>query len=189
MQCAQELEGDPQYNFVEAREPTELIMCLILAAAYAGLAKYCWEPLTRINNTRMLLNVEGFFITIALLALLVGLRPYINPSSLQLSTKGIKYRGPHWPQRKTVNWGQVFRLYVSPELVVVLYHPWPGNQGVWPLLIQSVYLADREKVPMAFKKYCPVQPVLLSGPSLTARIILILAFTAVVVWILQMLLP
>ncbi|HEY9869034.1 MAG TPA: hypothetical protein V6D08_07700 [Candidatus Obscuribacterales bacterium] len=188
MPIAPNQEGDPQYNFIEAREPTELIMCVILAAAYAGLAKYAWEPLQRVNNPRLFFNVEGFFITIALLALVVGLRPYFSPCSLQLSNKGIKYRGPYWPRRKTVNWNQVFRMYISPELVVVLYHPWPGNQGIWPLIIQSVYLADREKIPDALRKYCPIEPVMLSGPSLTARIFLLVGFAGVVLWILFMLL-
>ena len=184
-------EGDPQDNFVEAREPTELIMCIVLAAAYAGLARYCWEPLkavsTQSNNLSLFVNVEGLFITIAILALLVGLRPYLSPCGLQLSKRGIKYRGPYWPQRKTVNWSQVFRLYISPELVVVLYHPWEGNKGIWPLLIQSVYLADRANIPEAFAKYCPINSVLLSSPSWITRLLSIVLFVLVVVWILQML--
>ncbi len=191
MSNATDQEGDPQDNFVEAREPTEFIMCLILAAAYAGLARYCWEPLkaisTQSNNVSLLVNVEGLFITIAVLAVLVGLRPYLSPCSLQLSKKGIKYRGPYWPQRKTVNWSQVSRLYISPELIVILYHPWESNKGIWPLLIQSVYLADRENIPQAFAKYCPIQSVLLSSPSWTTRLILIVLFTLVVIWILQVL--
>ena len=188
MHSSVDQEGDPQHNFVEAREPTELIMCVILAAAYAGLAKYCWEPLKNVGDPRLMFNVEGFFITISLLSLLVGIRPYLSPCSLQLSNRGIKYRGPYWPKRKTVNWEQVFRLYISPELTVVLYHPNPAKKGIWPLIIQSVYLSDREQIPATFERYCPTEPILLAGPSLSARALMIVGFALVVVWILVMLL-
>lgn len=187
MPITQDQEGDPQDNFVESREPTEFIMCLVLAAAYAGLAKYCWEVLSKLNSAKLLLNVEGFFITIALLALVVGLRPYLSPCSLQLSKHGIKYRGPYWANRKTVNWSQIFRLYVSPELIIILYHPKSQSKGIWLLLIQSVYLADREQIPGALQKYCPVEPVMLGGPSIMARLVMIGGFAVVVTWILLML--
>src|SRR5436853_6111219 len=106
---------DSQDNYVENRDPTELAMCVILAAAYLGLAKFLWSKLVEAGNWKMLFNVEGFFVTIALVAIFVGLRPYLSPSSLQLSRHGIKYRGTYWPQRKTVNWDQVVQLYISPE--------------------------------------------------------------------------
>lgn len=112
---------DSQDNYVENRDPTELAMCLILAAAYLGLAKFCWQKLVDAGAWKMLFNIEGFFITIALVSIFVGLRPYLSPSSLQLSRHGIKYRGTYWPQRKTVNWDQVVQLYISPELVIVIY--------------------------------------------------------------------
>ena len=69
-------------------------MCLVLASAYLGLAKYCWTPLLLAKDWRLLFNIEGFFLAVALLSILVGLRPYMTPSSLQLSNRGIKYRGP-----------------------------------------------------------------------------------------------
>ncbi len=178
-------DSDSQVNFLEAREPAELAMCIILSAAYAGLARYCWTPLQSTGNWRLFLNVEGFFLTIALLSLLLGLRPYINPLSLQLSNKGIKYRGPYWPQRKTVNWDKVFRLYVSPEIIIVLYHPLGSDKGIWPLVILSMYLADRDKVVEAFTKYCPVQPVVLAGPSLLSRLLFGILFVIAAFWILQ----
>jgi hypothetical protein len=188
MQMATETEQDEsQDNYVESRDPTELAMCIILASAYAGLARYCWEPLQRTDNWRLLANIEGFFITIALLSLLVGLRPYLSPCSLQISNRGIKYRGPYWPQRKTVNWDQVFRVYAGPELIVVLYHPRPNKKGIWGLMIQSIYLSEREKIDQSVAKYSPVPPVLLSNPSWISRLILITLFVLVVVWILQML--
>jgi len=36
-------------------------MCVILASAYLGLAKYCWEPLRTADNWKLWINVEGFF--------------------------------------------------------------------------------------------------------------------------------
>lgn len=185
MQTNRELEGDSQDNFVEVKDPAETAMCMILGSAYLGLAKFCWEPLLSAQNWQLFVNVEGFFVTIALLALLIGLRPYLSPCSLQLSNKGIKYQGPYWPQRKTVNWDQVFRMYVSPELVVVLYHPKANSKGIWPLIVQSIYLADQDRIPEVFLKYSPVQPVMLSGPSWSTRLLLIVAFSAVVIWIVQ----
>jgi hypothetical protein len=187
IQVPPEAEDESQDNFVESRDPTELVMCIILSSAYAGLAKYCWEPLRQTENWRLLVNVEGFFLTIALLSFLVGLRPYLSPCSLQLSNKGIKYRGPYWPQRKTVNWSQVFRLYMSPELIVVLYHPSKKNKGIWPLIIQSVYLSDREKIEQSILKYSPVEAVLLSNPGWPLRLMLLSGFVLIVIFILQML--
>lgn len=186
MFSAQDQEGDPQDNFVEARDPAELVMCTILAAAYAGLAKYFWEPLRNAGNLQLLVNVEGFFATAALLSLLVGLRPYLSPCSLQVSGKGIKYHGPYWPQRKTVNWEQVVKLYVSPELIIVLYHPKPSSKIVWPMFIQSVYLADRVQVADAVIKHSPLSAVRLAGPNWQTRLLLIATFVMVVIWILQM---
>lgn len=188
MQSLKDGDSDAQANFIEAREPTELILCVILAAAYAGLAKYCWRLLETTHNWRLFLSIEGFFITISLLSLVLGLRPYISPSSLQIGKKGIKYRGPYWPQRKTVNWEQIFRLYVSPELILVLYHPWKQNKGVWPLLIQTLYLSDREQIVTALACFCPIEPVLLSSPSWQSRFTLLVLFVILLVYFLEALL-
>lgn len=184
---AQDQEGDPQDNFVEARDPTELAMCFILASAYLGLAKYCWGPLLQITNWKLLVNVEGFFITIAVLSIMVGLRPYISPSSLQLSGHGIKYKGPYWPQRKTVNWDQVLQIYLSPELIVVLYHPKPTSKRVWPMLITSLYLADRDRIGRAMLRYCPITPVIMTSPHIVSRIVLGLLFLSIIICLLEML--
>jgi hypothetical protein len=184
-------EGDAQDNFLEARDPAELMMCFILAAAYLGLAKFCWEPLLLVKNWKLLVNVEGFFVTIAVLSILIGLRPYMSPCSLQLSGRGIKYRGPYWPQRKTVNWEQVKEVFVSPELVVVMHQPKVDAKGkklrVWPLLIWSIYLADRQNIPAAVLRHCPIQPVMMTNPHLISKIILGLVVTAIIIWLLEML--
>lgn len=178
---------DSQANFVEAREPSELIMCLILASAYLGLAKYCWVPLVLTKSWRLLINVEGFLVTISLLAILVGIRPYFSPSSLQISSKGVKYRGPYWPRRKSVNWEQVLRLYVSPELIILLYRPTPNRKKSWPLVIPSIYLADRSQLPRAISRYSPIEPIIMSSPALLSRITFGILFIVIVVWLLEML--
>jgi hypothetical protein len=182
-----ESEGEAQDNFVESKEPSELLMCLILASAYLGLAKYCWTPLLLAKDWKLLFNIEGFFLAIAGLAILIGLRPYLTPSALQVSKFGIKYRGPYWPQRKTVNWKQVTKLYLSPELIVALYHPKEGSRKVWPLIIPIIYLSDRERIAKVFIKYSPISPVILSSPALISRIIVILGFLAVIIWVLELL--
>lgn len=174
-----------QDNFVEKRDPAELAMCIILAAIYLGLARYCWTALLDAHQMRLLFNIVGFFCTIASLSLVIGLRPYISPCSLQLSGKGIKYRGPYWPQRKTVNWDQVFRVYLSPELIVVLYHPLANNKSMWPLLIQSIYLAEKDNVPKAILKYCPVEPIMLAGPNWLTRLFVIVGFALVAVFVME----
>ena len=95
----QENEPDEsQYNFIEHRNPVETMMCLILAAAYLGLAKYCFTPLLITKNWALLTNIEIFFCTIAALSVFIGVRPYFSPSSLQISRHGIKYQGPYWPR-------------------------------------------------------------------------------------------
>ncbi|MBS1997231.1 MAG: hypothetical protein JSS86_13015, partial [Cyanobacteria bacterium SZAS LIN-2] len=121
------------------------------------------------------------------LAILIGLRPYLTPSALQVSKYGIKYRGPYWPQRKTVNWKQVTRLYLSPELIIALYHPEVGKRRLWLLLIPIVYLSDRERIAKVFIKYSPIKAIILSSPALISRIIILLAFLAVIIWVLEML--
>jgi hypothetical protein len=178
---------DSQANFVEAREPAELIMCVILAACYLGLAKICWQPLIVSKSWKLLINVEGFLITISLLAILVGIRPYFSPSSLQISSKGVKYRGPYWPRRKSVNWEQVLRLYVSPELIIILYKPNPKRKRTWPLVIPSIYLADRNKIPSAVTQFSPIEPIVMSSPALVSRIAFGLLFIVIVIWLLEML--
>ncbi len=180
-------EGEAQDNFVEQKEPSEMLMCLVLASAYLGLAKYCWTPLLLAKDWKLLINIEGFFLGIAALSIMVGLRPYLTPSSLQLSRHGIKYRGPYWPQRKTVNWQQVSKVYLSPELILVLYHPVMGEKRLWPLIITSIYLSDRDRIAKVFIKYLPIQPIILSSPALLSRIVMLLLFLAVVIWLLEML--
>ncbi len=180
-------EGEAQDNFVEQKEPSEMLMCLVLASAYLGLAKYCWTPLLLAQDWKLLINIEGFFLGIAALSIMVGLRPYLTPSSLQLSRHGIKYRGPYWPQRKTVNWQQVEKVYLSPELILVLYHPVMGEKRLWPLIITSIYLSDRDRIAKVFIKYLPIQPIILSSPALLSRIVMLLLFLAVVIWLLEML--
>jgi hypothetical protein len=182
-----ETDGEAQDNFVESKEPSELLMCLILASAYLGLAKYCWTPLLLAKDWKLLFNIEGFFLAIALLAILIGMRPYLTPSALQVSQHGIKYRGPYWPQRKTVNWKQVTKLYLSPELIVALYHPKEGSGRLWPLIIPIVYLSDRERIAKVFIKYSPLSPVILSSPALISRIVVLLAFLAAIIWVLELL--
>ncbi len=181
-------EGEPQDNFVEARDPAELVMCIILAAAYAGLAKCCWNPLRSSGNFSMFFSIEGFFGTTALLALLVGLRPYLSPCSLQISNRGVKYRGPCWPQRKSVNWEQICRIYVSPELIIILYHWKPDSKIIWPMFIQSIYLADKDKVAEVIAQKSPLPIIRISGPNWKTRLVLIVTFSMVVIWILEMLL-
>ena len=180
-------EGEAQDNFVEQKEPSEMLMCLILASAYLGLAKYCWTPLLLAKDWKLLFNIEGFFLGIAALSIMVGLRPYLTPSSLQLSRHGIKYRGPYWPQRKTVNWQQVEKVYLSPELILVLYHPTIGKKQLWPLIVTSIYLSDRDRIAKVFIKYLPIPPIILSSPALLSRVIMLLLFLAVVIWLLEML--
>jgi hypothetical protein len=180
-------EGEAQDNFVEQKEPSEMLMCLVLASAYLGLAKYCWTPLLLAKDWKLLFNIEGFFLGIAALSIMVGLRPYLTPSNLQLSRYGIKYRGPYWPQRKTVNWEQVAKVYLSPELILVLYHPEIGKKRLWPLIITSIYLSDRDRIAKVFIKYSPVPPIILSSPALLSRIVMLLLFLAVVIWLLEML--
>jgi hypothetical protein len=163
-------------------------MCIILAAAYTGLARVLFNPLVQIGNWRLLINVEGFFCIIALLALVIGIRPYMSPCSLQLSAKGLKYRGPYWPQRKTVNWDQIFKIYLAPELLLILYYVGKQRKGVHPMLIQSVYLSDKDKIEDSVIKYSPVTPTLLSNPSWTTRLVFIAAFAVVVIIVLEWLL-
>lgn len=164
------------------------MFCVILAAAYAGLAKFCWEPLEKSRQWDIFINIEGFFITIALLSLLLGLRPYLSPCSLQISRFGIKYRGPYWPQRKSVNWNQIFKLYVSPELIIVLYRLPNKPKSIRPLLVQSVYLSEKEKIADSVAKYCPLEPVYLGSPGLVTRVVQYGLFAAIVFWIIKMLL-
>jgi hypothetical protein len=177
----------PQLNFVEEREPAELIFCLIIASMYLGLGRYCWNNLLLAHNWKLFFNVEGFFISIALLLILIGLRPYIGPSRLQVSTKGVKYIGPYWLQRKTVNWEQIVRLYISNELVIILYKPWPNRRRIWPLFIFSMYLTEQEKVGSAIKKYCPVEAIEMSSPALLSYISFFVFCFLLIIWVAEML--
>jgi hypothetical protein len=175
-------DTEAQDNFVESKEPSELIFCLLLASAYLGLAKFCWTPLYSTKNWKLLFNVEGFFVTVALIAILIGIRPYSAPSSLQISNRGIKYRGPYWLQRKTVNWDQVSRVYLSPELILVLYRPKADSKRIWPMPILSIYLAEREQVINSFLKYCPVQAVMMKSPALVSWMMLFGLLFILVIW-------
>ncbi len=181
------LRLDSQDNFIESRDPSEFFMCMVLTAVYLGLAKYCWSPLYNLHSLKLLLNVEGFFIIIALLAFIVGVRPMLNPSSLQLSQKGIKYKGPYWPNRKSVVWDQIEQLYVSPELVIVLYRPDLKSKRLWPMLIATLYLSDRNSIQDAITKYSPVPPIIMSNPALLSRMMVLFFFFVVVIWLIELL--
>lgn len=174
---------DMQDNYVEAKEPAELMFCVILSSIYAGLARYCWKPLEQSPYWHYFINIEGFLITIALLSLLLGMRPYLSPSSLQISKHGIKYRGPYWPQRKTVNWSQVVQMYVSPELIFILYKLPNKPKSIRLLTVHSVYLADKDKIPDSIGKYSPVEPTYLTNPGMVTRTAQIILFAAIVLWI------
>lgn len=180
---------DRQDNFVENKEPAELMFCIILASIYAGLARYFWQPEKFQTKAFLFLNFEGFFITVAALALLLGVRPYVSPSSLQVSRHGIKYRGPYWPQRKTVNWSQVVHMYVSPELILIIYRVPNKPRSIRALLIHSVYLADKDKIAESIIKYAPIEPTLVANPGLLTRTAQILMFAAIVIWIFNVLRP
>lgn len=180
-------EAEAQDTYIENRDPTEMAMCFILAAAYLGLAKYCWVPLWAAKNIKLLFNVEGFFITIALVSILVGLRPYISPSSLQISHFGIKYRGPYWPQRRSVNWEQVIKVYISTELIFILYKPKMTSKRMWAMLIASVYLSEREKIATTMETFCPKPVEIVTNPALYSRLLMGFLFFAAVIWILEML--
>lgn len=178
---------DFQDNYVETKEPSELMFCVILSSIYAGLARYCWIPLEQSGLWNIFINIEGFFITISLLSLLLGLRPYLSPSSLQISKHGIKYRGPYWPQRKTVNWTQVVHMYVSPELILIIFRLHNKPKSIRPLLVHSVYLADRDKIADSIVKYSPIEPTFVSNPGLLTRTAQIILFAAIVLWIVNIL--
>jgi hypothetical protein len=181
------LPSDAQDSYFETREPSELIFCIILAAAYAGLARYCWEPLQDSHQWVYFITVEGIFITIAMLSMVLGVRPYLSPSSLQIGKHGIKYRGPYWPQRKTVNWDAIFRLYLSPELIIIFYRPQSNPRGVRLLFIQSSYLSDRNNIVESFAKYALVQPIYMKNPDWYIKAIGLFAYLSIVCWILYML--
>jgi hypothetical protein len=181
------LHSDAQDSYFETREPSELVFCIILAAAYAGLARFCWEPLESSGQWMYFVTVEGFFITIAMLSIVLGLRPYISPSGLQISQHGIKYRGPYWPQRRTVNWDQIFRLYLSPELIIIFHRPPNNPKGVRLLFIQSSYLSDRDNIVASFAKYALVQPVYLKNPDWYIKAVFLTGYLGIVCWILTML--
>lgn len=182
-----EADVDLQDNYVETKEPAELMFCVILSSIYAGLARYCWGPLEQSGHWNYFINIEGFFITISLLSLLLGLRPYLSPSSLQISKHGIKYRGPYWPQRKTVNWTQVVHMYVSPELILIIYRLPNKPKSIRPLLVHSVYLADRDKIIDSLNKYSPIESTLVANPGLLTRTAQILLFAAIILWIVNIL--
>ena len=186
-QSLQLLPSDAQDSYFETREPSELIFCIILAAAYAGLARFCWEPLQASHQWFYFISVEGFFITVGLLSMVLGVRPYLSPSSLQISKHGLKYRGPYWPQRKTVNWQQIFQLYLSEELILIFYRPHSNPKGARFLLIQSSYLSDRKAIADSFAKYCLVQPIYMKNPDWYIKAIFLVGYLGVVCWILWML--
>jgi len=55
------------------------------------------------------------------------------------------------------------------------------------MLISSLYLAEREKIPSSFIKYCPIEPVIMSGPHLISRIAIVVLFSITLIWVLEML--
>lgn len=177
---------DSQYNFIEHRNPVETMMCLILAAAYLGLAKYCFTPLIVTKNWVLVTNVEIFFCAIAALSIFIGVRPYFSPSSLQISRHGIKYQGPYWPRRKTVNWNQVVSLYLSKELIIVLYKPDRNRKRTWPMIIPAIYLGQREKIVEVMTQYSSRPPIMMTSPALISRLIFVIAFIAFVLWLLEL---
>jgi hypothetical protein len=180
-------ESDSQDTYLENRDPTEMALCLILASAYLGLAKYCWTPLWTAHNLKLFLNVEGFFCTIAVIAILVGLRPYLSPSSLQISHLGIKYRGPYWPQRRSISWEQVIKVYVSSELIFILYKPNLLQKRMWVMLVAAIYLSERQKIAKSMESYCPQPIEIVTNPAVFSRLIMGFLFFALVIWILEML--
>ena len=177
---------ESQYNFIEHRNPVETMMCLILAAAYLGLAKYCFSLLVITKNWALVTNVEIFFCTIAALSVFIGIRPYFSPSSLQVSRYGIKYQGPYWPRRKTINWEQVISLYLSKELIIILYKPDMSRKRTWPMIIPAIYLGQRDQIVEVMSKYSPTPPIMMTSPALVSRIIFFLAFLAFVFWLLEL---
>ncbi len=174
-----------QHNFVENQDPILTMTCLIVAAAYLGLAKYCFAPLSATKNLRLLFNVEAFFILLALLAIAIAIRPFISPSSLQISRRGIKYQGPYWPRRKTVNWDQVLRLYLSKEFLVILYRPDPKRKRSFPLWVPTLYLGEREKVVQVMSEYSPVEPIMMTNLSMSTWLVVIFFFLLILVWLLE----
>lgn len=183
------LAADAQDTYFESREPAEFMFCIILAAAYAGLGKLCWEPLSSLHDWYSFACVEGLFVTFAILSLVLGFRPYMSPSSLQLSRHGIKYRGPYWSQRKTVNWEQIFRLYLSEDLIIVVFHPPEKPSGVRLLMIQSSYLSDRKQIVDSFARYALVKPFYLKNPGWYIKGLLLVGYLAFICWVLVMLRP
>lgn len=177
---------ESQYNFIEHRAPVETMMCVILAAAYLGLAKYCFAPLCLTKNWALLTNVELFFCAIAAISIFIGVRPYFSPSSLQISRHGIKYQGPYWPQRKTVNWGQIVSLYLSKELIIILYKPDQNRKRTWPMIIPAIYLGQREKIVEVMSEFTPKPPIMMTSPALVSRIIFVIAFAGFVIWLLEL---
>lgn len=183
-----ESEDDHQDNYLEAREPVELMFCIIIASAYAGLAKFCWGPLVSSGNAQPLVDAEGIYITIALLALMIGARPYLSPSKLQVSKHGIKYQGAlFWTQRKTVNWSQIVRMYVSPDLIIILYRLPNKPKSIRPFFVHTVYLADRDRIPDSILKYSPVEPMFLANPAWLTRLIGHILLGLIIFWIIKML--
>lgn len=174
-----------QHNFVENQDPALTITCFIVAAAYLGLAKYCFGPLSATKNLQLLLNVEAFFLLFALLAIAIAVRPYLSPSILQISKHGIKYQGPYWPRRKTVNWDQVLRLYLSDEFIVILYRPDPKRKRSWPLWIPTFYLGERAKIVQVVRDYSPIQPIMMTNLSLSTWVVLAVFFLIVLIWLLE----
>jgi hypothetical protein len=182
-------EGDLQDTFIEVREPAELTFCIILAAAFAGIAKYCWLPLFQAGNLYLFIFMEGFCITIVIWCLITGLRPYTRPAVLQVSTHGIKYSAPYWLPRKTINWDQIFRLYISPELVIILYHPLPSRKGIRIMLIELGRLSDNHKVSDSILKYSKLDPTFMANPGWITKAVQLILYGLVILWIVRILVP
>ncbi|RJR16823.1 MAG: hypothetical protein C4582_14090, partial [Desulfobacteraceae bacterium] len=87
---------------------------------------------------------------------------------------------------KTVNWNQVVSLYLSKELIIILYKPDPKRKRTWPLIIPAIYLGQRDKIVEVMKHYSPSEPIMMTSPALISRMLIIGAFVLFVIWLLEL---
>ncbi|MBX9686355.1 MAG: hypothetical protein K2X27_06605, partial [Candidatus Obscuribacterales bacterium] len=78
---------------------------------------------------------------------------------------------------------QVVQMYVSPELMLIIYKLPNKPKSLRPLLIHSVYLADKEKIAESLTKYSPVEPTYVANPGIITRTAQYILFAAIVIWI------
>ena len=74
-------------------------------------------------------------------------------------------------------------MYVSPELMLIIYRLPNKPKSVRPLLVHSVYLADREKIADSVVRFSPVEPTFVANPGILTRTAQVLLFAAIVIWI------